>query len=324
MTQLIAFGETPLRCSPPGHQRLERAESLTLSADGTESNAAVTAYALGTHAVWLSKLADSPLGRRIETAVGAHAVETEITWAENGKQRLLFDEPPASPRQGRQRTRREDVAMASVAPSDLPMDDVLEAEMLCTGLSTGVLSQEAAETATTLLRAGGGAGGRTLVAFDYDPTLADRTVYQGVFEELSVHTDIVVGTKRAVQAVLGTDGNKRELASTVAFDYDLNIAAVVEPGNGGVIIEDTGGSSLAHERDPLSTQTVDPAGEFGAVVGGFADALLRGGDGASALDSGLTTGALARTTNGPFLQTTRAEFEGVLEQIQDRSATSGY
>ncbi len=324
MTQFVALGETPLRLSPPGHQRLERAESLALTADGTESNAAVAAHALGTQAVWLSKLTDSPIGRRVQTAIDAQGVETDVTWVENGKQGLLFDESSVSPRQGRQVNRRENAAMASATPSNLPMNRVQQAEMLCTGLSTSVLSQKVAETATALLRAGSGAGGRTVVAFDYDPTLAERTVYQGVFEELSEHTDVVVGTERGIQGVLNTDGNKRELASTLAFDYDLNIAAVVEPGNDGVVIEDTGGSSLAHERDGLPSQTVDPTGEFGAIVGGFAHALLRGGDGASALDTGLAAGALARTIDGPFLQTTPDEFDGVLDQIQTSSSGSRY
>ncbi|MFT4946428.1 MAG: 2-dehydro-3-deoxygluconokinase, partial [Natronomonas sp.] len=100
MTELITFGETPLRLSPTGNQRLERARQASIHADGTASNVAVAASELGADALWLSKLPDSPLGRRVRSQLEEQGVETDLAWSDNGSHRqgLLFRESGGAPR----------------------------------------------------------------------------------------------------------------------------------------------------------------------------------------------------------------------------------
>ena len=62
---LVTFGECALRLSPPGSERLETARGLQVQAAGPESNAAIAARRLGTPATWVSRLPDTPLGRRV-------------------------------------------------------------------------------------------------------------------------------------------------------------------------------------------------------------------------------------------------------------------
>ena len=323
MAQLVAFGETPLRLSTPNHHRLEQARTAQFSADGTESNAAVAAHALGTRTIWTSILPNSPLGRRVHTEIDAQGVETDVSFAP-GQQALVFHEPAVSPREPRQVHHRAETPMATASPSDLPMHRIQDADMIVTGLTTAVLSQEMAETATALLRAGSGAGAQTVVAFDYDPELAAPEVYQGVFEELAPHTDVVVGTERALTRGLEREDTHRELASGLTFEYDIGIAAVITPGEGGTTIENTPGTNVAHERDGLDTHAVDRAGEFGATVGGVCHALVHGATAAEALDTGLAAGALAGSISGPFLQSSADELERVLAQVTTQPSGSRY
>ena len=100
MTALVTVGETPLRLSPPGASRLETATEADICADGTESNLAVAAGTLGVGTTWLSKLPDTPPGRRIVTQLRQYGVDTAVTWTEPGAGRVgvTFRESGPTPR----------------------------------------------------------------------------------------------------------------------------------------------------------------------------------------------------------------------------------
>ena len=319
MGQLVTFGETPLRLSPPANQRLERARRARLHADGVESNAAVAAHTLGTHSVWASLLPESPLGRRVRSQVDAQGVETDITWVDAAEYRqgLVFGESARAPRESTRLNDREGTAIGAASPSDFPMHRVQDTELLLSGVNTAVLSQDSAETVTALLRAGSGAGATTAVAFEYAAGLCSPDVYRGVFEELASHTDVVFGREAALQRALGLTGRWRDLASTLAVEYDLDIAVVVRSGHGAVAMEDSARANLVHEREGIDVEPVDTTGEYGAVVGGFCDATLAGADTATALDAGLAAGALARSMEGPFLTATDEELDAALDMLVD-------
>lgn len=317
MAQLVTFGETPLRLSPPANRRLERASEAQLHADGVESNAAVAAGTLGTEAVWASLLPDSPLGRRVRSQIDAQGITTDVSWVEGCRQGLVFHEPAHTPRGGTRLHDHEGTAVATASPSDYPMHRVQDAEMLLTGLNTAVLSKGSVEAATALLRAGDGAGATTAIAFEHAPGLADSAVYRGVFDELAGPADVVFGRESDIQAALGRDERWRDLASHLTVAYDLDLTVVVRPGQGAVAFEDSARATLVHEREGVGVDTVDTTGEFGALVGGFCDATLGGADAASALDTGLAAAALARSMEGPFLTTTGEELAAALEVVTD-------
>jgi 2-dehydro-3-deoxygluconokinase len=319
MGQLVTFGETPLRLSPPENRRLERARQARLHADGVESNAAVAAHTLGTSSVWASLLPDSPLGRRVRSQVDAQGVETDITWvdASEYRQGLVFGESARAPRESTRLHDRAGTAVGAASPSEFPMHRVQDAEMLLSGVNTAVLSQDSAETVTALLRAGGGAGATTVVAFEYAAGLGSPEVYRGVFDELASHADIVLGREEELQQALGLTDRWRDLASALTVEYDLDIAVVLRPGHGAVAMEDSARANLVHERGGIDVEPVDTTGEYGAVVGGFCDAMLGSEDTTTALDTGLAAGALARSIEGPFLTVTDGELDAALDLLVD-------
>jgi 2-dehydro-3-deoxygluconokinase len=315
----VTFGETPLRLSPPANQRLERAREARLHADGVESNAAVAAHTLRTWSVWASILPDSPLGRRVRSQIDAQGVQTDITWADADEYRqgLVFGESARAPRESMRLHDREGTPIASASPSDFPMHRVQDAEMLLSGVNTAVLSQDSAESVTALLRAGSGAGATTAVALEYASGLGSPEVYRGVFAELASHADIVFGREADIRQVLDLNGRWRDLASHLSVEYDLDIAVVFRPGHGAVAMEDSARTNVVHERESIDTEPVDTTGEYGAVVGGFCDAMLGGETTTSALDAGLAAAALVGSTEGPFLTATEAELDATLDLLTE-------
>ena len=65
MPDIVTFGETMIRLSPPDHLRLEQTAALNLSAGGAELNVAAGVARLGHTSAYVSRLPSNPLGRLI-------------------------------------------------------------------------------------------------------------------------------------------------------------------------------------------------------------------------------------------------------------------
>lgn len=321
MTELITFGETPLRLSPPGRQRLETARQATIHADGTASNAAIAAHRLGAQSLWLSKLPDTPLGRRVETQLEERGIETEVAWSDDQahRQGLIFREPAVPPRDSKQYHDRANTAAAAATPGDFPMDRVQDTEIIFTGLGTAVLSQRAAETAGALLRAAGGSGAMAAVDLDYSEGLAPPETYSGVLETLAEDIDLLFANEENARRALDRTGGPRELANSIAAEYDLEIVVITRSDRGAVALRDSPGTNIIHERDPIDTQDADPTGRRGAFVGAFLQQLIAGADTADSLTHAVAAASLVRTIPGPFLTADPSELEPVVERVREES-----
>ena len=151
MTDLVTFGETMLRLSPPRGDRLETTRELAVQAGGAESNVAVGAARLGVDAAWLSKLPDSPLGRRVTSELRSHGVSPEIAWADPDESRVgtYYLEHGGAPRGTNVIYDRANAAITTVEPDELPAAPLDGAEWFHTTGITPALSPAAAETTTT-------------------------------------------------------------------------------------------------------------------------------------------------------------------------------
>jgi 2-dehydro-3-deoxygluconokinase len=322
MTEFVTFGETPLRFSPPEHQRLEQVRETTVHADGTESNVACAAHELGAETTWLSKLPDTPLGRRVLSQINSRGVNTTIAWADGGgesRQGLVFREPAEPPRGSRRWHDRTNTAAASASPSDFPMDRVQQAEMLFTGLHTPALGEEIAETTQAMVRAVHSNETTTALDIDYAEGLASPETYRGMFEILSDNVDVLFGNVSDIRAVLDYSGGARELANVIAAEYDFEIIVVTRSELGAVALHDSTETNLIYERDALESNPVDTSGQHAAFIGAFLSELLEDAKIPRALDTAVATAALARTVEGPLLTTTTGELDPLVEEVADRS-----
>lgn len=313
MTDITTFGETALRLSPSGRERLARAEEMAVHASGTESTAAVAAAQLGAETVWLSKLPETPLGRRIVRELRGAGVETEIAWADRGRQGIRFSESAVAPRERRTIHDHENVAAATASPGEFPIGLVREPPVVFTALSTAVLSDQLTETTQALLRAS--ADAVTAVGLDYTPGIASPSAYRETLEAVVDQTELLFANESGVRAVLDTDASGRELANTVVAAHDLDGIVLVGDSHGAVALQDGPGTSVVHERDPVPADTVDPAGADGAFVGAFLQRLVEGEDTAAALTAAVAAAALARTTPGPLLSTEPAELDRIADRV---------
>jgi 2-dehydro-3-deoxygluconokinase len=305
---LVTFGATSLRLAPPGRGRLETAPTFDVTVTGAESNAAVAAARLGAEATWLSKLPDSPLGRRVAGTLRDHGVRTDVTWTD-GRQGVRYVERGATPRAGASVDDGASAAVSRISVEELsPRLD--EARLLYVTGATMALSTDLVRTVAGLLKEASDAGVRTAFGVRYRDQWSveeARDTLTGLFPAV----DVLVGSERDLRTVFerGED-TPREIAHSLGATYDFAQVAI-HRDRGGILWED----ATVHEHRAPETRTVDPHGAEDAFAGAYLAGLLDGSAPEDVLGDAVATAALARTVEGDLATVTPAEVAAVRERM---------
>ncbi|MEF8840997.1 MAG: bifunctional 2-dehydro-3-deoxygluconokinase/2-dehydro-3-deoxygalactonokinase [Haloarculaceae archaeon] len=310
MADLVTFGETMLRYSSPPGERLELTDRLDVHVGGAESNVAVAAAELGRETVWLSKLPDTPVARRITRALALHGVEPDVTWTEEGRVGTYYLEPGGEPRGTNVVYDRSGAAVTTATTADLPLPRVRGAEAFHTTGITPALSETLVETTRDLLEAAREAGTETVFDLNYRSKLWSPTEAREAIRELLPLVDTFVVAERDAAEVLDREGDPETVAAAFAEGYGME-TVVVTLGEAGALAWHDGET---HRQGTYAAETRDPVGTGDAFVGGFLASRLDGGSVPDALAYGSATAALKRTLDGDAATVTPAEVERVLEE----------
>jgi 2-dehydro-3-deoxygluconokinase len=296
VTDLVTFGETMLRLSPPRGDRLETARTLAVQAGGAESNVAVGASRLGADAVWLSKLPESPLGRRVVSELRSHGVRTGVAWADPESSRVgtYYLEHGGEPRGTTVIYDRADAAITTVEPGELPTAALESAARFHTTGITPALSDRAAETTTALLRAAGEAGATRSFDLNYRAKLWDPETARATYERLFAHVDTLFVPRRDAREVLDREGDAVEIAHGLASEFGFGTVVVTRGTEGAVALRD----GSVYEQAVFDAETFDAIGTGDAFVAGYLAKRLDGGGVADGLEWAAAAAALKRTVDG--------------------------
>lgn len=318
MTELVTFGETALRLSPPATARLETADRLDVWASGAASNVAVAASRLGTDCVWTSKLAETPLGRRTVSELRGHGIEADVAWVdpESARQALTFFERGPAPRENYVLDDHHGTAIESVEPGELSMDAVQSADAVFVSGETVALSETVADTAQALLRA---AAGRSVLGLDYRPDLWTAEEARDALSALFPAVDVFVANESEAATVFKKTGEAAEIAHQIAAEWEFETVIVTKGDRGALVLHD----STVYERDAVETEAVDVTGQHDAFTGAFLGRRLAGDSIGDALTHGVAAAALTRTIAGPVPTVNRAEVERVVTDLDAGSPGGG-
>lgn len=306
---LITFGETMLRLSPPRGERIESAGQFEVRSAGAESNVAITATRLGTNATWMSKVHDGPLGRRTVKDVRSHGTEPVIVWTSEGRQGTYYLEFGSEPRGINVVYDRQDAAITSATPEELPTERVRNGEMFYTSGITPALSEQLARTTDRLLELATDAGTETVFDLNYREKLWSTTDARNQYCSLFGNVDVLVAAERDARRVLNREGNTLSIAQELRGEFGFD-TVVITRGSDGAIAVDADGT---HDQPAFEAETIDPVGTGDAFVGGFMSRRCEGEETPVALEYGAATAAIKRTMAGDIAVTTRDEVEDVLD-----------
>ena len=305
VTDLVTFGETMLRLSPPRGDRLETARELDVQAGGAESNVAVGAARLGADVAWVSKLPDSPLGRRVVSELRSHGVRTGVAWTDPAESRVgtYYLEHGGDPRGTDVIYDRADSAITTVEPTELPTEVFASAAYFHTTGITPALAPATREATITLLRAAGESDVTRTFDLNYRSKLWDPATARAAYEDLFEHVDTLFVPRRDAREVLDREGDAVEIAHGLAAEHGFDCVVVTRGTEGAVALRD---GSVA-EQGVFDADTHDAIGTGDAFVAGFLAKRIAGGDMADALEWAAATAALKRTIDGDLAVVTPAE-----------------
>jgi len=312
VSELVTFGETMLRLSPPRGQRLETEGSLDAQVGGAESNVAAAAACLGVEATWLSKLPDNPLGRRVVRSLRGHGVTPAVVWDDSPDGRLgsYYLERGADPRETTVVYDRAGSSVTTVEAGELDLGVFESASIFHTTGITPALSETARETTGQLLAAAREAGVRRSFDLNYRSKLWSTAEARACYESLLDDVDLLFAPIRDARNVLGYDGDAESVAYRLADDYDIETVVVTRGASGSLAY--TGGRVV--EQGVIDAETVDAIGTGDAFVGGVLAELLAGSDIDRALRYGTAAASVKRTVEGDVLVTTREELDAALDE----------
>ncbi|QLC33660.1 sugar kinase [Halarchaeum sp. CBA1220] len=313
MSDLVTFGETMLRLSPPGQERIERATELEFRAAGAESNVAVNAGRLGVEATWLSKLPASPLGRKVTATVESQGADADVVWSEEGRQGTYYLEQASKPRATNVVYDRADAAVTTATADELPTERVEGARYFYTSGITPALSDTLEETTADLLELAQEAGTTTAFDVNYRSKLWTPAEARPVLESLFPDIDVLVTAERDARAVLGLEGDAERIARDLADEWGFETVVVTRGAAGALALH----AGDVTEQPAVEADTYDAVGTGDAFVGGFLARRLQGDGVPAALEYAAAVASLKRTIPGDTALVTPDEVEAVLEKAGD-------
>ena len=322
MTDIVTFGETMLRLSPPDHLHLEQTTSLNLSAGGAELNVAAGVARLGHKSAYISRLPSNPLGQIVANKAREFGVDvSHMLWADDKRMGLYFIEYGAEPRPTRVYYDRKDSAFAHIQPGMVDWDEVLRGvHLFHVGGITPALSSSAYETQKEAMIAARKAG--CLVSYDVNYRAALWTIEEARKAQLPLmeYVDILITSlpdqPNVTELISGLQGNDpNEAARQVVEKFGFK--AVLVTMRKSLSAQRASLTSLAYADNQIykdrsyEVETIDPLGGGDACVAGFLTGYLEG-DIQLGVKLGNAFSALQQTAPTDLPWVTRAEAEALI------------
>ena len=260
---VVTFGETMMRLTPPGYLRIEQTPSFDIWVGGTESNTAIGLARLGMDAAWFSRLPASPMGRYVSNRVQQYGVDvSHIVWAEDSRLGIFFHEKSEAPRASRIIYDRKDSAVSHIQPADLP-HELFSTDMSRLFHVTGItlaISASARMTALAAMRRAKDLGWQVSFDTNYRSTLWSGEQAAEDCDEAMALADIVFCPFGDYKALYGDSAAEDALAFLAAKYPETLIIMTLGKDGAGAIRPDG-------ER---FRQSAILAGEVGRIGGGDA------------------------------------------------------
>lgn len=287
----ITLGETMVRLSPPGFQRIAQAQSFDFQIGGAESNTAINLAWLGFKTAWLSRMPDNPLGHKVVSVIASHGVDTSgVRFVPGERVGVYFIELATPPRPNRVIYDRAGSAASRMTTDDVDFDRIARSDWLhMTGI-TPALSASCLAMTTDVLRFARERG--LTISFDvnYRSLLWSAQDARRALEPLMPLCHYVFVAHRDAVALFDAPEEPRQAAETLQRRFGC-VTLVMTLGEAGAIAQ-TQSQQIEAPQPFKAMQIVDRIGAGDAFDAGFMaaqrwglslEASLRYGNAMSAL-----------------------------------------
>lgn len=229
MFDVITFGETMIRLSPPNYRRLEQTNLLDVNVGGSELSVATALSRLGLKVSWVSRLTKNALGKMIRNKTREQGVDTShILWEKDSRVGLYFLEFGASPRSSKVIYDRANSAISQIKPGEINWEEVLgKAKWFHTSGITPALSPSAAQVTVDALKAAKKVGCKVSYDLNYRARLWTEEEAKKCQEPLMEYVDILISTEEDTGRVFSIRADSyQEVARKLAERFDFEVVCI--------------------------------------------------------------------------------------------------
>ena len=315
---VMTWGEGFMRLTPRGRERFEQAGGFDAAVSGGALEAAVGLARLGLRTAWLSAVGDTPLGMKLVNKVREHGVDTRhVVRVPGGRTGLCYAETGSAPRPARCWYDMDGTAFRSAPRGAEDWTAVRDAAVLHLDLTAPMLDAANAGRLESALGSVRSSDNPVSILLDVPSgKRLDAAVGSNVLGLVET-ADILVTTRRALEAIWGFEGPMDAAADLVRNRFDGKHAAVVEHRLAAEGAADWSAVAVSPSGESFEERTgeikaVDTDGALGAFAAGFLLGYLEDGT-RSALQYGSAAAALACSIPGPLNWFTRDDIEAQVE-----------
>jgi 2-dehydro-3-deoxygluconokinase len=310
---IVTFGETMIRFTPPGFTRLEAADTLEMHVGGSESNTAIGLARLGRKVVWLSRLTANPLGKLIAGKIAAHGVDvSHVVWTDEDRVGTYYLERGSPPRTTQVIYDRQNSAVSRMVPAELPASlfQKNSAKLFhTTGIALGI-SATAASTAIAAAGLAKAAGWTISFDLNYRSKLWSAEECRAGCTPMMEMSDIVFMPIRDAKTILEVKHDSPDEVSRAIAQLFPKATIVLTLGSQGSSALQMNGEFVTESAFPLVE--VDRLGGGDAFSAGFLHAFLDGQTYAECLRWGNAVAALKYSIPGDLPIIDRAQVLAML------------
>jgi 2-dehydro-3-deoxygluconokinase len=323
MYDIVTFGETMIRLTPPNFQRLEQTHSFDVNCSGAEMNTAIGLARLGMRTAWVSRLVDNPLGRMIANKAREQNIDTShILWTKEGRVGTYYYEMGASTRASQVIYDRANSAISQLKPGEVDWATILQGTSAfhISGI-TPALSASCAEASKEAVTAAKRAGCVVSLDINYRARLWSKQAARECITSLLKDVTILFTTLDEVSQVLGLEGEAEEIAREVSRQWKVPVVVLTLREAPSVLRNIWSSLALAdgkvHTGRTINLELIDRMGSGDSYDAGFLYGYLTGDlDKAIAYGDGLA--AIKHSVPSDNAWVTPAELKAQVENVQTK------
>jgi 2-dehydro-3-deoxygluconokinase len=283
-----------LRLSVPKGERIETTHRYFVSIAGAEFNVAIALARMGRSAVWISRLPDSSLGRRVVGELERHGVDaSHVTWAVGERLGTYFVELSSPPRPVEVTYDRQNSSASAMTSRAINWDVVEQASVLFVSGITPAISDGCRELTHEVVTRAAAMGAKVIVDINYRSRLWSPREAHDSLRPLCNLASLVILTRNDARTVFDATDEPCDALTGLIDVLGTSTVVMTLGSEGAAWIE--GGS--CQRAAAFETEIVDRVGAGDAFAAGVITGFLDG-DLTEGVQRGLAMAALTLGLHG--------------------------
>lgn len=330
---LITFGETMLRLSPPVNELISKSDSFKKHAGGAELNVACGVSLLGCRSGIITRLPKNQLGTFIKNRIRSASVSDDfIIWDDSPEARvgIYYYENGAYPRKPTVVYDRKNSSITKINESEIPDDIYTKTRMFYTSGITLALSEATRVLAIDMIRKFKEQGAQIAFDVNYRASLWSEEEARTTIKKILPYIDVLFVSEESCRRMFQMTGTLEDMHRQFCDKYpNIQLIATSQREVISPKVHSFGSTVYLRRLDKFYREepykdidVVDRIGSGDAYCAGVLFGLLKYNDAQKAVEFGNATCATKNTIFGDLPVSDFTEIDAIIKAHHSTGAQS--